>query len=205
MIKSNVTLSQAIAQFDRSPTNPVAEGYRSQRAEILKRFPRDKWPEMRLDDYALGQPAVEDTYCRWLEYKSHWMGSIRGGSAKKLIIYKRKEREGWYFPKAFSNEREAWDRLRSEFSQAFELAARGEWERIDELETLGLGPAVKLKSLHVYLPRRGAARLLDRSPATLPAFVGSPLGGGQRVVGGGAESVLAYGPAARICGGGLEH
>ena len=117
MIKSNVTLSQAIAQFDRSPTNPVAEGYRSQRAEILKRFPRDKWPEMRLDDYALGQPAVEDTYCRWLEYKSHWMGSIRGGSAKKLIIYKRKEREGWYFPKAFSNEREAWDRLRSEFSQ----------------------------------------------------------------------------------------
>ena len=90
MIKSNVTLSQAIAQFDRSPTNPVAEGYRSQRAEILKRFPRDKWPEMRLDDYALGQPAVEDTYCRWLEYKSHWMGSIRGGSAKKLIIYKRK-------------------------------------------------------------------------------------------------------------------
>ena len=52
----------------------------------------------------------------------------------------------------FSNEREAWDRLRSEFSQAFELAARGEWERIDELETLGLGPAVKLKSLHVYFP-----------------------------------------------------
>ena len=52
----------------------------------------------------------------------------------------------------FSNEIEAWDRLRSEFSQAFELAARGEWEPIDELETLGLGPAVKLKSLHVYFP-----------------------------------------------------
>ena len=152
MIKSNVTLSQAIGQFDRSPTNPAAEEYQSQRAEILKRFPRDKWPEMRLGDYALGQPAVEDTYCHWLEYKSQWMGSIRGGSARKLIIYKRKDREGWFFPKVFSNEREAWDRLRSEFSQAFELAARGEWERIDELETLGLGPAVKLKSLHVYFP-----------------------------------------------------
>ena len=152
MIKSNVTLSQAIAQFDRSPTNPVAEEYRSQRAEILKRFPRDKWPEMRLDDYALGQPAVEDTYCHWLEYKSQWMGSIRGGSARKLIIYKQKDRKGWYFPKGFSNEREAWDRLRSDFLQAFELAARGDWERIDELETLGLGPAVKLKSLHVYFP-----------------------------------------------------
>ena len=105
MNNSNVTLSQAITQFDRSPTNPVAEGYRSQRAEILKRFPRDKWPEMRLDDYALGQPAVEDTYCRWLEYKSPRMGSIRGGSARKLIIYKRKEREGWYFPKALDSRR----------------------------------------------------------------------------------------------------
>ena len=152
MIKSNLTLSQAIAQFDQSPTNPVAEGYRSQRAEILKRFPLAQWPHMSLDDYALGQPAMEDTYCHWLEYKSQWMGSIRGGSARKLIIYKRKDREGWYFPKGFSNEREAWDRLRSEFLQAFELAGRGDWERIDELETLALGPAVKLKSLHVYFP-----------------------------------------------------
>ena len=152
MIKSNLTLSEAIAQFDRSPTNPVAEGYRSQRAEILERFPRDKWPEMRLEDYALGQPGVEDTYCYWLEYKSQWVGSIRGGSARKLIIYKRKDREGWYFPNMFSDEGEAWDRLRSEFVQAFELAGRGDWERINELETLSLGPAVKLKSLHVHFP-----------------------------------------------------
>ena len=152
MIKKNLTLSQAIAQFDRSPTSPVAEGYRSQRAEILKRFPLDKWPEMTLEDYALGQPEVEHTYCYWLEYKSQWVGSIRGGSARKLIIYKRKDREGWYFPNLFANESEAWDRLRSEFLQAFELAGRGDWERIDELETLGRGPAVKLKSLHVYFP-----------------------------------------------------
>ena len=150
MIKSNVTLSEAVAQFDRSPTNPVAEGYRSQRAEILKRFPRDKWPEMSLGDYALGQPGVEDTYCHWLEYKSHLMGSIKGGSARKLIIYRRRDRDGWYFPMGLSSEGEAWHRLRREFLQAFELAAHGDWERIDELETLGLGPAVKLKSLHVY-------------------------------------------------------
>ncbi len=40
--------------------------------------------------------------------------------------------------------------MRSEFLQAFELAERGECERIDELKTLGLGPAVKLKLLHMY-------------------------------------------------------
>ncbi len=152
MTKSDLTLSEAIGQFDRSPTNPVAEGYRAQRAEILKRFPLDQWPEMKLEDYALGQPGVEDTYCYWLEYKSQWVGSIRGGSARKLIIYKRKDREGWYFPSLFSDEHEAWAGLRSEFVDAFGLAARGEWERIDELEILGLGPAMKLKSLHVYFP-----------------------------------------------------
>ena len=54
MIKSDLAFSDAITQFDRSPANPAAEGYRSQRAEILKRFPRDKWPDMSLDDYALG-------------------------------------------------------------------------------------------------------------------------------------------------------
>ncbi len=152
MIKSDLTLSDAIAQFDRSPTSPAAEGYRAQRAEILKRFPLDQWPQMRLEDYALGQPGVEDTYCYWLEYKSQWMGSIRGGSARKLIIYKRRDREGWYFPNVFSDEEEAWARLRSEFVEALRLAARADWESIDALETLGLGPAVKLKSLHVYFP-----------------------------------------------------
>ena len=180
MIKSNLTLSQAIAQFDRSPTSSAAAGYRAQRAEILKRFPLDQWPEMRLEDYALGQPGVEDTYCYWLEYKSQFMGSIRGGSARKLIIYKRRDREGWYFPNMFSDEEEAWARLRSEFVEAFELAERGEWERIDELETLGLGPAVTLKSLHVYFPAevlpvcstahlRHFLRSLDRSSEEVDA------------------------------------
>ena len=152
MIKSDLAFSDAITQFDRSPANPAAEGYRSQRAEILKRFPRDKWPDMGLDDYALGQTGVDDTYCYWLEYKSQWVGSIRGGAARKLIIYKRRDREGWYFPSVFSDEGQAWARLRSEFVEAFGLAERGDWERIDELETLALGPAVKLKSLHVYFP-----------------------------------------------------
>ncbi len=104
MLKGNITPSQTITQVDRSPTSSATEGYRSQRAEILKRFPRDNWSEMRLHDHPLGQPAVEDTYCRWLEYKCQWMGSMQGEAAGKLILYKRKKREGWYFRKLFSNE-----------------------------------------------------------------------------------------------------
>ena len=153
MMKSDVTLTQAAAQFDRSNRESDRQAYRSQRDEILRRFPRDKWPDMALEDYALGQAAAEDTYCRWLEFKSQSLGSMRGGNARKLIVYKRKDREGWYFPKGFSNEQEAWKRLRSEFVQAFDRAAGGDWERIDELETLARGRALKLKSLHVYFPK----------------------------------------------------
>ena len=152
MIKSDVTLSQAAARFDRSARESDRRGYQSQGAEIRNRFPRDKWPGMALEDYALGLANSENTYCRWLEFKSQSLGSMRGGTARKLIVYKRKNREGWYFPKGFSNEREAWDRLRSEFVQAFERAAGGDWERIDELATLARGRALKLKSLHVYFP-----------------------------------------------------
>ena len=152
MIKTNISFDEAVQAFDRSPTHPVAEAYQSQRAEILKRFSRGKWPALRLEDYALGQPESEDTYCRWMEFRSVRMGSIRGGSSKKLIIYKRRDAPGWHFPKRFSDEREAWDVLRGEFVRAFELADRREWEQIEELETLALGPALKLKSLHVYFP-----------------------------------------------------
>ena len=154
MMKSDVTFSEAAARFNRSTRESDHQAYQSQRAEILKRFPRDKWPDMALEDYALGQAESEDTYCRWLEFKSQSLGSMRGGTAKKLIVYKWRDREGWYFPKGFPNEREAWERLRSEFVQAFERAAGGEWERIDELETLARGRALKLKSLHVYFPKQ---------------------------------------------------
>ena len=99
MTKSDVTLSQAVAQFDRSTHESHRRAYQSQRAEILKRFPRDKWPDMALEGYALGQATSEDTYCRWLEFKSPSLGSMRGGTAKKLIVYKWKGSGGMVLSK----------------------------------------------------------------------------------------------------------
>ena len=198
MIKSNLTLSEAIVQFDRSPTSSAAVGYRSQLAEILKRFPLDKWPDMRLEDYALGQPGVEDTYCYCWEYKSQLVGSIRGGSPGKLIIYKRRDREGWYFPTVFSDEGEAWGRLRSEFVEAFGVCRAWRLGTHRRARDLGFGPAVKLKSLHVYshevLPVCSTAHLRHflRSLERPSEEVG-------RVVGGGAESIPACGPPSQRC------
>ncbi len=79
-------LEEAIGQFDRASTRPQLEQAETQRGEILQRFPRDHWPEMTLEEYALGQENSEDTFCRWMEFRSQDLGSMRGGSARKLRL-----------------------------------------------------------------------------------------------------------------------
>ena len=152
MVSATRTLEQALDQYDKSAFVDQVEAAGSKRRECLERFPRDGWPNMALEDYALGQPNSENTFCYWMEFKSLELGSIRGGSAAKLVIFKRKDQPGWYFPKIFDEVQAAWSRLREDFVRALELAGQGAWEEIDELEALSSGPALKLKTLHLYFP-----------------------------------------------------
>ena len=61
------------------------------------RFPLEQWPTMPLERYALGQKESEETFCRWMEFRTQHLGSMQGGSARKHIIYKHKDKPGWYF------------------------------------------------------------------------------------------------------------
>ena len=117
----------------------VANG-EAERSEILKRFPIDGWPEMELTDYAIGQENSDETYCRWVEFNSSNLGSIRGGSSRKLIIYKRKGAPGWYYDESvFDSETDAWNRVRAEFVSALGAASAGNWSEIDDLMALRAG------------------------------------------------------------------
>ncbi|MBK8905450.1 MAG: EVE domain-containing protein [Anaerolineaceae bacterium] len=119
---------------------------------MQRRFPLEAWPTMHLEQYALGQPDSTDTYCRWLEFGTLHMGSMRGGSALKHIIYKHKSKPGWYYRTQYSSEQEAWQALSAAFVQMFTLAQAGRWDEIDEIESLSGGRMLKLKSLHLYFP-----------------------------------------------------
>ena len=130
-------------------TSPWAS---SERKEVTDRFPIDQWPTMPLERYALGQDTSDDTFCQWMEYRSQHLGSIRGGSARKLIIYKHKDKPGWYFDPEYKDEQEAWVAVRQAFVQAFEKAKAGDWNTIDDLTPLSGGPALRLKTLRVYFP-----------------------------------------------------
>lgn len=152
MANQPVSLDEALEKFDRSTLKEYLQHAEEQRGAILKRFPLKKWPEMALSQYALGQEDSEETFCRWLEFRSLNLGSIRGGSAEKLLLYKRKDGTGWYHNEEFNDEKEAWDAIRQGFVDAFAKAQGGDWNSIDEIQSLYSGPALRLKALHVYFP-----------------------------------------------------
>ncbi|WP_433795629.1 AAA family ATPase [Actinoplanes sp. CA-252034] len=125
----------------------------SEREQILDHFPLSRWPELGLAEYALGTGA-KDPYCKVLEFWSPHLGSIRGGSAKKHIIFFRRHDDEWWLSGtlADTSAEEAWERLRGQFVEAFAAAGAGDFDRLDELELLAHGPALVTKSLSVYFP-----------------------------------------------------
>lgn len=146
------TIEQAIKSFDRTAVAGVAAEAEQMRAEILSRFPRKGWPALPLERYALGLPESREAYCHWLEYQSVHLGSIAGGAAPKHIIYKPKAKPGWYYPQRFASVEEAWQALRSDFVTLLERASEGRWQELTELLPFQFGPAMALKTLHIYFP-----------------------------------------------------
>ncbi len=152
--RKTLDLTEALAAYKRdSNRNYVALG-EDERKEIISRFPRSSWPTMGLEEYALGQGSSESTFCGWIEFRSQHLGSISGGSAKKLLIYKRRTGDGWFFDPSYGSVEEAWEAVRGAFVRAFELADAGDWDAIDQVKPIYAGPALRVKTLHLYFPER---------------------------------------------------
>jgi 5-methylcytosine-specific restriction enzyme B len=118
--------------------------------ELLKEFQQkyslDRFKTMTLGEYALGKGG--ETYSWWIEYHSDVLGSIKGGNAKKHIIYYSKDKEEWIFPDQFTNESEAWEKLRVDFIQLIEQFGEG----IDSSNLLYRANMVKTKTLYLFYP-----------------------------------------------------
>ncbi len=152
MTDPDTSLAEAIANYDRQQFAHEVEAAEKERRDLARRFPLDGWPIMTLEQYALGHEGSEDSYCRWVEFKNRHMGSIRGGSARKHIIFKFKERPGWYFPDRYENVHQAWEDVRSGFLKAFDMARADAWSDIDGIEAISAGPALRVKTLYIYFP-----------------------------------------------------
>jgi 5-methylcytosine-specific restriction protein B len=151
-LKAQLELKEALSKFDRSALAGRREKAEEERQEIVKRFPIADWPKMPIEDYALGQANSENTFCRWLEFRSMTIAGIRGGSAMKHMLFKRKSKPGWYFDKSYKSRDAAWQALRAGFVEVLDYAKAGEWDQTDGVTAIYNGPALRLKTLYVYFP-----------------------------------------------------
>jgi hypothetical protein len=51
-------IAQALIDYDPDAQEAKVKKAEDQRVQLLDRFPKDGWPEMTLDRYALGQPSA---------------------------------------------------------------------------------------------------------------------------------------------------
>jgi hypothetical protein len=78
-------LANALAGYTPAVDGEHLTAAEEERTELLKRFPRSRWPKMAVTDYAIGQDDSSDTYCRWMEFRSTHLGSIKGGSSHTRV------------------------------------------------------------------------------------------------------------------------
>lgn len=145
------TLKEAFASYDTAVAASDVEKSEQQRTAAVEQFPKAAWPTMNLEHYAVGQHK-KDTFCYVMEWGTAVMGSIRGGSSSKLIIYKYANSEGWSFSSDYENEQAAWIAVRDGFIQALDLAEKTDWVGIDAIESVEAGPALLVKTLYLYYP-----------------------------------------------------
>ncbi|MFD1663167.1 AAA family ATPase [Streptomyces caeni] len=149
-------LRAAAAAFDRSSVPDSATAAEDERKQVLSQFPLEEWPTLPLSRYALGQAAESGsgpTYCRLMEFGTPNLGSIKGGSAAKHIMYHHNSGE-WRVaaPLRGMEPQEAWEELRGQFVRAFETVSAADFEAVDDLEALRFGPTLVTKFLATYFP-----------------------------------------------------
>jgi 5-methylcytosine-specific restriction protein B len=147
-------IDDALIRFDRGGCADAVVAAEARITEVRHEFPMKEWPALSLDRYALGVKDYKNTYCYRMEYGTPELGSIAGGSARKHIIFYRRDQEDWYHDPAFANEHEAWEHLRQGFVDAFAAVQNGRLADVDEIEALRSGVALTAKTLFVYFPDR---------------------------------------------------
>jgi energy-coupling factor transporter ATP-binding protein EcfA2/predicted RNA-binding protein with PUA-like domain len=128
------------------------------RDEFNQRFPKEKLDQLKLEDYALGNPEVNPhSFCQFIEFEAKELGSIGGGSASKHGIYWSKADNNWRWDKFFksSTAEGAFEQIKIGLIQ---LVKAVEQEKLDELDNIAdqfLGKnrnVLRGKPLYLYYP-----------------------------------------------------
>jgi len=122
--------------------------------DFIQRFPREDLPQLTLENYAVGKP---DTFCYWIEFKTHRLGSVAGGSSSKWGIYWSKSDQTWKWNKGLNSDsaEEAFEKLRSGLVALVEAVAQEQFDQLDVIGSSQLGinrNGLRAKPLFLYFP-----------------------------------------------------
>jgi 5-methylcytosine-specific restriction protein B len=145
------SIAKALESWDQAAGTKRSQEAEQLRVQFMERFPVEAWSAMQLTDYALGQ-GTQDTVSYWLEYKTGVIGSIKGGSSFKHLIFRSRDDATWRFPKDYESQDAAWPAIRSGFVNILRLAGEGDFDDVDEIAVLAGAPAVRTKLLYMYFP-----------------------------------------------------
>lgn len=141
---------EALKSWDRTAAAAKLTVSEDLRTQFVERFPTTAWPEMSVEDYALGQ-GNQDVVSYWMEFRDGLIPSMKGGSAYKHLVYRAKD-GSWSFPKEYDSVDRAWEAIRSGFVQMLVLAAEGKFDDTDDVKALYGAQALRAKLLCVYFP-----------------------------------------------------
>lgn len=138
-------------------TNPktMPDDLKQLREGFIDCFPLEEIPSLTLKEYALGNP---NSFCWWLEFKTHELGSVAGGNAQKWGIWWSKTQQTWITTPLGMPIEEAFDKIRRGLVELLQAAAKGESaDQLDELGDRAFGKSrnlLRAKALYLYFPNQ---------------------------------------------------
>lgn len=155
MSDERLPIEEAIRGWDRSSVAEKLAKAEEQRRRVVVTFPLEQWSTLPLERYALGTDRSSGGFCYAMEFGTPDIGSIRGGSSRKHLIYWRREQgEWWYYDQDTASVEEAWSAIRAAFVRAFQLADENDFDAIGDLEPIAGAPALVSKAVYAYFPDR---------------------------------------------------
>lgn len=149
--KTMKSLREKIKEFATEEIHEQVKKAKQLHEQFLETFPLHELKNMTLEQYALGR-TKKSSFSWWLEYNTIPLGSIKGGSASKHIIYYRRKDNRWDFPSQFENVEQAWEQLKKDIILLVDSINDKEYVGIDEDNLLYRANMLKGKILYLYNP-----------------------------------------------------
>ena len=149
----SLSLAEFAATFDRKEIQPAVIEANQQRQALKNKFPRESLPTLSLEQYAVGQG--KGTLCYEYEYASPEVGSIKGGSASKFLVFYSTKNQAWKSTlPGEPDPQKAWELLRTGLTHVLDYVEQNRWEEIDKEPGARYVPALRVKMTHVFFPDR---------------------------------------------------